>query len=72
MEAEFNGKYHLDLLNDQSLWTQAPIEPKTPTESSQKRQGFSRPLSVFGRALAKVKRMISCGLVGRLSGAVKR
>ena len=31
MEAEFNGKkYHLDLLNDQSLWDQAPIEPKTP------------------------------------------
>jgi len=31
MEAEFNGKkYHLDLLNDQSLWAQAPIEPKTP------------------------------------------
>jgi hypothetical protein len=31
MEAEFNGrKYHLDLLNDQSLWDHAPIEPKTP------------------------------------------
>ena len=31
MEAEFNGKkYHLDLLNDQSLWNAAPIEPKTP------------------------------------------
>jgi hypothetical protein len=30
MEAEFNGKkYHLELLNDQSLWAQAPIEPKT-------------------------------------------
>ena len=28
---EFNGKkYHLELLNDQSLWDQAPIEPKTP------------------------------------------
>lgn len=31
MEAEFNGKkYHLDLLNDQTLWDNAPIEPKTP------------------------------------------
>ncbi len=31
MEAEFNGKkYHIELLNDQSLWDQAPIEPKTP------------------------------------------
>jgi len=31
MEAEFNGKkYHLELLNDQSLWARAPIEPKTP------------------------------------------
>jgi hypothetical protein len=31
MEAEFGGrKYHLDLLNDQSLWDAAPIEPKTP------------------------------------------
>jgi len=31
MEADFNGKkYHLELLNDQSLWDQAPIEPKTP------------------------------------------
>ena len=31
MEAEFNGKkYHIELLNDQSLWDQAPIVPKTP------------------------------------------
>jgi hypothetical protein len=31
MEAEFNGKkYHIDLLNDQSLWDHAPIAPKTP------------------------------------------
>ncbi len=31
MDAEFNGKkYHLDLLNDQSLWDAAPIVPKTP------------------------------------------
>jgi len=31
MQAEFQGKkYHLDLLNDQSLWEHAPIEPKTP------------------------------------------
>ena len=31
MEAEFNGKkYHIELLNDQSLWDQAPIIPKTP------------------------------------------
>lgn len=31
MDAEFNGKkYHIDLLNDQSLWDAAPIEPKTP------------------------------------------
>lgn len=31
MEATFNGKhYHLDMLNDQSLWDAAPIEPKTP------------------------------------------
>jgi len=31
MEAEFNGKkYHIELLNDQSLWDAAPIMPKTP------------------------------------------
>jgi hypothetical protein len=31
MEAEFKGKkYHIELLNDQSLWDHAPIEPKTP------------------------------------------
>ena len=31
MDATFNGrKYHLDLLNDQSLWDAAPVEPKTP------------------------------------------
>jgi hypothetical protein len=31
MAAEFNGrKYHVELLSDQSLWDQAPIEPKTP------------------------------------------
>ncbi len=31
MQAEFKGKkYHLDLLNDQSLWDAAAIEPKTP------------------------------------------
>jgi hypothetical protein len=31
MDAELNGKkYHLELLNDQSLWDHAPIEPKTP------------------------------------------
>ncbi|HYP28963.1 MAG TPA: hypothetical protein VE262_19780 [Blastocatellia bacterium] len=30
MEAELNGKkYHVDLLGDQALWDQAPIEPKT-------------------------------------------
>jgi hypothetical protein len=31
MDATFRGrKYHLDLLNDQSLWDAAPVEPKTP------------------------------------------
>ncbi|HVF90628.1 MAG TPA: hypothetical protein VNH22_11220 [Blastocatellia bacterium] len=31
MEAELNGKkYHIDMLNDQALWNQAPVEPKTP------------------------------------------
>jgi Domain of unknown function (DUF4331) len=31
MKAEFKRKkYHVDLLNDQSLWDAAPIEPKTP------------------------------------------
>jgi hypothetical protein len=31
MEAEYNGKkYHIEILNDQSLWDQAPIVPKTP------------------------------------------
>lgn len=31
MEAEFNGKkYNIETLNDQSLWDQAPIVPKTP------------------------------------------
>jgi hypothetical protein len=31
MEVERGGKpYHLETLADQSLWNQAPIEPKTP------------------------------------------
>jgi len=31
MEAEYKGKkYHMELLNDQSLWDNAPIVPKTP------------------------------------------
>jgi hypothetical protein len=31
MEAELNGKkYHVELLNEQSLWDSVPIEPKTP------------------------------------------
>lgn len=31
MEAEWKGKkYHIELLNDQSLWDAAPIIPKTP------------------------------------------
>jgi hypothetical protein len=31
MEAEYKGKkYHMELLNDQSLWDSAPIVPKTP------------------------------------------
>jgi len=31
MEAEYKGKkYHIEILNDQSLWDQAPIVPKTP------------------------------------------
>jgi len=31
MDAEFNGKkYHIELLNDQSLWDHAQIVPKTP------------------------------------------
>jgi hypothetical protein len=31
MQAEFNGqKYHVETLNDQALWDQAPIVPKTP------------------------------------------
>jgi len=31
MDAEFKGKkYHVELLNDQSLWDAAPIVPKTP------------------------------------------
>lgn len=31
MEAEFNGKkYNVETLNDQSLWDQVPIVPKTP------------------------------------------
>jgi hypothetical protein len=31
MTAQFNGKkYHIDLMNDQSLWDHAPIVPKTP------------------------------------------
>jgi hypothetical protein len=31
MKAQINGKrYHVDTLNDQSLWDHAPIEPKTP------------------------------------------
>ena len=31
MSAEYNGKrYHLDMLNDQSLLDAAPVEPKNP------------------------------------------
>jgi hypothetical protein len=31
MEASFGGRpYHVDLLNDMSMWNAAPIEPKTP------------------------------------------
>ena len=31
MKAQINGKrYHVDTLNDQSMWDHAPIEPKTP------------------------------------------
>jgi hypothetical protein len=31
MEAEYNDKkYHIEILNDQSLWDHAPIVPKTP------------------------------------------
>jgi hypothetical protein len=31
MEAEYKGKkYHMELLNDQSLWDSTPIVPKTP------------------------------------------
>jgi len=31
MEAELDGrKYHLEMLNDQALWDQVPIVPKTP------------------------------------------
>jgi hypothetical protein len=31
MDAEINGrKYHIEMLNDQALWDQVPIEPKTP------------------------------------------
>jgi hypothetical protein len=31
MEAEFGGRrYHLEMLNDQALWDQVPITPKTP------------------------------------------
>ena len=31
MDATLNGKpYHIEMLNDQALWDQAPIIPKTP------------------------------------------
>jgi len=42
MEAEFNGKkYHIELLNDQSLWDNAPIVPKTPPNPLKNDAAFS-------------------------------
>ena len=42
MEAEFKGKkYHIELLNDQSLWDAAPIVPKTPPNPLKNDKDFS-------------------------------
>ena len=43
MGAEFKGKkYHLELLNDQSLWDAAPVEPKTPPNPLKNDKDFLR------------------------------
>lgn len=42
MEAEFGGKkYHVELLNDQTLWDGAPITPKTPPNPLKNDREFS-------------------------------
>jgi hypothetical protein len=43
MDATFKGrKYHLEMLNDQSLWDGAPIEPKTPPNPLKNDKEFSK------------------------------
>jgi Domain of unknown function (DUF4331) len=51
MEAEFNGKkYHVDLLNDQSLWDSAPIVPKTPPNPLANDAPFSKEFPYLAKA----------------------
>ncbi len=51
MEAEFNGKkYHVDLLNDQSLWDGAPIVPKTPPNPLANDAAFSKDFPYLAKA----------------------
>ncbi|MGA7414585.1 MAG: DUF4331 family protein [Bryobacteraceae bacterium] len=51
MEAEFNGKkYHVDLLNDQSLWDAAPIVPKTPPNPLANDAPFSKEFPYLAKA----------------------
>jgi Domain of unknown function (DUF4331) len=51
MEAELNGKkYHVDLLNDQSLWDAAPIVPKTPPNPLANDAAFSKEFPYLAKA----------------------
>ncbi len=51
MDAEFNGKkYHVDLLNDQSLWDAAPIVPKTPPNPLANDAPFSKGFPYLAKA----------------------
>ena len=54
MEATLNGKpYHIELLNDQALWDQAPIVPKTPAEPARERQGVPHRVPLPRRAACR-------------------
>jgi hypothetical protein len=51
MEASFDGRpYHVDLMNDQSLWDRAPIEPKTPPNPLRNDKEFLRDFPYLAEA----------------------
>jgi hypothetical protein len=44
MEADLDGKkYHVETLNDQSLWDRVPIVPKTPPNPLKNDKEFPDP-----------------------------